>query len=411
MALRILYNEAYTRNCFGMVQRLLSSERLLSSVPQPAVANETSEPKANNDIDRPKKLLTPFRTTENDPRNHNEQHLTRYYTLPESSKESLFTHGGIPKLYGELSHAFTQTCIMVRKPFLEVKNYIETVDYSKPAVRIVLYGKPGFGKSITLTHILHYGHNAGFMLVHVPWVNIFMRRCKDASPSETKPGMMDVPINAAAWLVHFRTQNTLLLKSLNLKTKRSYSYGPHDVINEGAPLEELIEYGIGRAKYACDVVENLLSEVKEFSNSGLFKTMVVIDGFNGLFAPFLITERRQKLNARCTLALPFLDMTRFDWCNGIAIVTVDRVAHHDMFNAESDLPNYLLGKDGWEHLDPFIPVEVGKYDLAEINSTIDYFIDRRWIQIPEGKNEAGRAELAALCNGNGYDLMKICARL
>lgn len=41
--------------------------------------------------------------------------------------------------------------------------------------------------------------------------------------------------------------------------------------------------------------------------------MVVIDGFNGLYAPFLKTQRRKVLEARCTLALPFLDITKFDW--------------------------------------------------------------------------------------------------
>lgn len=131
-------------------------------------------------------------------------------------------------------------------------------------------------------------------------VNVFMRRCKDAAPSESKPGMMDVPINASGWLVHFRTQNLQMLKKLNvscfegqwgrfllsfkikkstvfyltfilfqLKTTSSYQFGPRDTINEGTSLEELIEFGVGRAKYACDVVEVLLKEVKAYSNSGL----------------------------------------------------------------------------------------------------------------------------------------------
>ena len=54
-----------------------------------------------------------------------------------------------------------------------------------------------------------------------------------------------------------------------LKTTNSYQFGPRDTINEGTSLDELIEFGVGRAKYACDVVEVLLKEVKAYSNSGL----------------------------------------------------------------------------------------------------------------------------------------------
>ncbi|XP_034239715.1 28S ribosomal protein S29, mitochondrial [Thrips palmi] len=413
MALRILHNELFSHHV-GVMQRLLSSERVLSSAARTAAALDTSNPdggEASNKKTAQPKIVASFRTQESNPTKHKESHLSRYYTVPGDISKTLFQYGGLPKAYEKLCHIFTETAIMVRKPYLEVTNCIESVDFSKPAVRIVLYGKPGHGKSMTLAHVVHYGYSAGFMLVHVPWVNTFMRRCKDASPSESKPGMMDVPIDAAAWLVQFRTQNQHLLKTLNLKTSKPYQYGPRDIIEQGEPIDALIEFGIGRAKYACDVVEALLREIKGFSNSGLVKTMVVIDGFNGLFAPNLKTQRRKILEAKCTLALPFLEITQFDWCNGVVILSVDQLAHHDMFKAESNLPLYLLGKEGWEHIDPFIPIMVDKYDTAEMNSSLDFYIDRRWIQHPGGQTEAGRAELRSLCAGNGFELMNLCAPL
>ncbi|KAE8752602.1 hypothetical protein FOCC_FOCC000724 [Frankliniella occidentalis] len=413
MALRILHGEFLSHHV-GVMHHLLTPERLLSSVAaRPALstlidgnissANETSPPK----------ILSPFRTGESDPQNHSESQLGRHYTIPEDIKQTIFKHGGLPKKFDELTHVFTETSIMVRKPFLEIKDYVKKIDFNRPAVRFVLYGETGQGKSMTLAHVVHYGFNAGFLLVHVPWVNSFMRKSKDISPSESKPGMLDVPINAAAWLVHFRAQNQHLLQKLDFKTSKSYQYGPRDTIDAGAPIEELIEFGVGRAKYACDVVEDLLREVKSASNSGLFKTMVVIDGFNGLFSPFMKTLRMKKkvIHQRCTLALPFLEISRFDWCNGVVVLSVDKHAHTDPFNAESALPLYLLGKEGWEHLDPFIPINVEEYNTAETNSALDYYIDRRWIQHPGAQSESGRAELRAMCGGNGLELLKLCAPL
>lgn len=66
---------------------------------------------------------------------------------------------------------------------------------------------------------------------------------------------------------------------------------------------------------------------------------------------------------------------------------------------------------GWEHTDPFIPVEVRKWDTAELNALLDYLCDRHWLQHPSAKTEEGRAELRTLCAGNAKELLKICEPL
>lgn len=68
-------------------------------------------------------------------------------------------------------------------------------------------------------------------------------------------------------------------------------------------------------------------------------------------------------------------------------------------------------KQGFEHLDPFIPILVDQYDQAELNSALDYYTERRWIQHPSAKSEAGRAELRTLSGGSGFELMRLCAPL
>ena len=37
------------------------------------------------------------------------------------------------------------------------------MDFDKPALRFMLYGRNGCGKSITLAHMTHYGHQEGFI--------------------------------------------------------------------------------------------------------------------------------------------------------------------------------------------------------------------------------------------------------
>lgn len=46
--------------------------------------------------------------------------------------------------------------------------------------------------------------------------------------------------------------------------------------------------------------------------------------------------------------------------------------------------NSISFLQGVDFLEPFLPIEVPKYSNAELQSVMDYYIDRRWIQAPEG---------------------------
>lgn len=79
-----------------------------------------------------------FRTAEINPINHNESHLNRFYTLSPQMRKQLFQYGGIPKKYMELSDSFTELSILVRKPALEIIEYLERTDYTKSVNKYVL---------------------------------------------------------------------------------------------------------------------------------------------------------------------------------------------------------------------------------------------------------------------------------
>ncbi|XP_063239134.1 small ribosomal subunit protein mS29 [Bacillus rossius redtenbacheri] len=354
-----------------------------------------------------------FRTFESNPVNHTTEHAARFYVVPPEVRLKVFQYGGLPKIFEKQLKTFGEPSIMVRNPALEVLHYLRTAAYSKPAVRYVLYGKDGCGKSVSLAHILNYGSVSGFLLVHVPWARNWMRYPKEVATSSSNKGCVDLPLDAATWLVHFKSQNVALLNALDLRVSKSYTWTKREETPVGAPLVDLIEFGINRVKYACDVVLALLQEIKLHSTEGRCKTLVVIDGFNAFFNPDIRMKTEDKVKVKpsmVTLAQGFLEITKNDWCNGAVVLSIDRqVGPAD--KKESELPFYNLGKQGFEHLDPFIPIRVVEYNEKEIESCLQYYIERRWLQHESGRTEAGRKELEFLSGRNPLRLMTLCSPL
>ena len=65
---------------------------------------------------------------------------------------------------------------MVRDPAIQIINTVKNIDLEKPAVRFVLYGRTGCGKSITLAHVTHFGHNQGFITMTFSQVSRLRQR-------------------------------------------------------------------------------------------------------------------------------------------------------------------------------------------------------------------------------------------
>ncbi|KDR19525.1 28S ribosomal protein S29, mitochondrial [Zootermopsis nevadensis] len=384
------------------ISSVLHKQRLFCTAAQASQILATNE-----------KHITSFRTAESNPLKHNFDHAYRFYTIPVEVKNQLFQHGGLPKYFNEQAKAFMETCVMVRDPALEILHYLKTADYSRPAIRYVIYGESGCGKSITLAHILHYGLTAGFLLIHVPWVPNWMRVCKEVSNSATREGYVDLNLDAAEWLIHFKNQNAALLNNIDLRVSKEYAWSKREKTEEGVPLLELVEHGINRVKYASECVVALVKEIKLHSTQGRCKTLVVIDGFNAFFHPrtrVVTAEKIQVPPSKITLTEAFIEITKYDWCNGAVILTVDKTGVADD-RRESFLPIYQLGKEGFEHLDPFVPISVREYSEKELESCLDYYVDRRWLQNEKSFTEEGRKELKYLCGMNPRRLMHVCAPL
>jgi len=101
--------------------------------------------------------INEFRTAVSNPGEHSAVQVAKFYTIPAEQKKQIFGGGGLPKQYEQQIKTFTEACLMVRNPALELLQYIKDTDLTKPVVRYVLYGENGTGKTLTMAHVLHYG--------------------------------------------------------------------------------------------------------------------------------------------------------------------------------------------------------------------------------------------------------------
>ncbi|GLH12111.1 28S ribosomal protein S29, mitochondrial [Gryllus bimaculatus] len=283
--------------------------------------------------------------------NHNLEHEGRFYVVPPAVCNQLFRFGGIPKGYEVQAKTFDETCLMIRKPALEVINMMKVADYSRPIVKYVLLPD-------------------------------WMKKCKDHTRSETREGFRDTPLDSAAWLAHFKTQNQHLLSQTDLTVTSNYTWSKREETRSGSPLLELVDLGINRIKYASNIIVALASEVKALSSSGRCKTLVAIDGFNCFYNKrTMIKDENWKIVPpfQLTVTEAFINLVNYNWA--------------------------------FELLDPFIPVHVPCYSEKEFHSCMDYYMERSWIQNENGNTEEGRSELMYLSTMNPYQLMKICGPL
>ncbi|XP_025412493.1 28S ribosomal protein S29, mitochondrial [Sipha flava] len=354
-------------------------------------------------------IPTAARTDKTNPADHDHHDESKFYTIDPKTITSLFQMGGLPKPFTEQTQMFAETALMVRKPALEVIRGLKLADYQKPVIRYLLYGQTGSGKSLSLAHILHYAHNSKFILYHIPYVPIWLKYDrKEVNWSTTKNGLADIPLIAAQWLKHFKHQNEVLLNELNLTTSQDYVWSIRETTPKGTILNELITHGINRAKYACDCMDILLNELKAHCSNNKCKMLVAVDGFNAFFneKTDLKTEDRVRVTPQqISMVQTGLSAVLSDWNNGaVVMVTSPRAALNT--KRESHLPIYLCGRQGFEHIDPFIPVMVPELTTTEFNNMLDYYEEKRWLQ-----KTGGRKELEFLTSRLPAELMARCASL
>ncbi|OQV22154.1 28S ribosomal protein S29, mitochondrial [Hypsibius exemplaris] len=422
-------------------QQMLRSQRVIASE-LVQKAEEKSEPSsssaASTSEEVPMELprVQARRTSQQNPADHTMDVEGFFYTVPPAVVEPLFgwtrpvsnTRGAAGatdmrsrtlQYLHEQGLTLREYALMIRQPALEVMDYIKKSDLSLPAVRYVLYGRHGSGKTASLAHILHFFAANDWLIVHMPRVTYYNRHYKEVADSTFHPGRIDLPVCSVEWLQHFLSQNSAILKdpSRKLLTHKTYVWSKREETPAGSPLLDIVELGIKRGRYANDAIGVLMRELKLLAPETGQKVGVVVDVVNALFSPTLIPRVNKTTVPAEVLSLycHFRSIVRNDWTNGAIVTSVDRRnvtgEVHDHDGGGNYLPRYLLRGPGWEWMDPCIPVHVKDYQDKELTNCLDYYMETRWLQHENAGTQKGRDELKFVSGMNPGVLRSLVSRL
>ncbi|KAI8792535.1 28S ribosomal protein S29, mitochondrial-like isoform X1 [Biomphalaria glabrata] len=363
---------------------------------------------------QPEKINNVCRTHENDPRNHTLDHVGLYYTIPVEEINGVLKNCVHP-WHLRLMNTFNEYGMMVRKPAVELNGYIQNVNLNHPIPRFVLYGRTGAGKASILLHTMQRFHRDGWLILSVPWAGRWVRGWyKEVSESTYKAGRYDLPTDGAEWLAHFKHQNEG--KLANLKTTSEYIWTKRENAAVGTPIEEIINFGQTRIKFSSDCVGVILKEIRNQAQTLGLKVLVVVNAVNAFYTQWnqlnaLKNSGKKKLHpSEISLIHNFKKMLTPTWTNGVAVCTVEE-ACNNLNERENYTPLYLLKQEGFEALDPFVPILVPEYTEKEALSTINYYIEHNWIQNAHGRTEEGKKEIIFVSNNNPFKLYQVCTSL
>ncbi|XP_022346567.1 28S ribosomal protein S29, mitochondrial isoform X4 [Enhydra lutris kenyoni] len=347
--------------------------------------------------------------SEDDPAGAGEQREGRHYRIPLQDLPTVFPHG-LPRRFSLQVRTFNEACLMVRRPALELLRHLDDTNFAHPAVRYVLYGEKGTGKTLSLCHVVHFCAKRDWLIVHVPDAHLWVKSSRGLLRSAYSRRRFDQPVEAANWLKSFKTANERFLSQI--KIQETYMWNKRESTEKGRPLGEVVEQGLTRVKNATDAVGIVLKELKSQSCSGAFRLLVAVDGVNALWGRTTLKREDKSLMAPEELALvhSLRKMVRNDWHGGAVVLALSQTG--SLFTPRmACLPQELLGKEGFDALDPFVPILVSNYSPEEFESCIQYYLENSWLQHEKAHTEEGKKELLFLSDANPGQLERLCAYL
>lgn len=352
---------------------------------------------------------TVSRTSDSDPAKHGEQHEGQYYSIPLQDLKTVFPHG-LPPRYMMQVKTFGEACLMVRKPALELLTYLKNTKFTHPAVRYLLYGEKGTGKTLSLCHAVHFCAKHDWLVLHIPDAHLWVKNCRELLQSTYNRERFDQPLEASTWLKNFKTTNKRFLSQIKVQGK--YVWNKRESTEKGSPLGEVVEQGITRVRNATDAVGIVLKELRSQSSVGHVRLLVAVDGVNALWGRTTLKREDRTLIAPEELSLvhSLRKMVKNDWHGGAIVLSLSQTG--SLFKSRAAyLPQELLGKEGFDALDPFLPILISNYNPKEFESSFQYYLENNWLQHEKAPTEEGKKELKFLSNCNPGQLERLCAAL
>ncbi len=203
-----------------------------------------------------------YRLTKTDPHQLDEADIGSFYTVDKADFEG-YLHGFFSVPHRRLMDTFDDRSLMVRAPALEVTHCLSQLDYSRPLARFIFYGARGAGLSSQQAQVAHWCGRHDWLLVHGVALERCLRFTPDLTKSASRPGRWDTPGAAVTWLKYFADMNRGWLASRQPKLTADVVWNLNETSSAGTSWDQVIQFGIGRPKYATDCIGVLLREVRK----------------------------------------------------------------------------------------------------------------------------------------------------
>ena len=308
--------------------------------------------------------------SEQNPGNQCSKHVGKYYTVPRETVSTLFTHGFPKPAFLDEVKTLGECNIRIRKPAVSI---LETMADESVARKIVVYGQDGCGKTITLSHILHYCYLKNWLILFVPSIFKIVHSKQAVLPSPYKPARYDQPEEALSWLKTFQILNDKHL--LQIKTTKEYKVGQKISIDVGSSVSTVINQAFHRPNFATDAVGITVREVQRLSSE--IPVLFAADEFNGLFWKTSLKnpETNDWLKPQdLSMVHHFERLLKHSSLleRGRYVLALSRTGMERTF-CSSYNHLQLLGPQGISAVGSYEPIQVSEYDDNELLQCLKYY--------------------------------------
>jgi len=360
-----------------------------------------------------------FRCNESNPENHTLKDLGLFYKLPDDLLNKVVTEKWNTFMYSNqfLRHtkAFNEHCQMIRRPGLELVHYLKHANYDLPVNRYLLYGPTGAGKSMTLQYAIQYAMSQNWLVVPClntwDWTHFHYtgkeEKRQEVTKSSFEENRYDQPEKAADWLRTFHLVNHKLLSTLH--TTKTYVWTQRDETPAGSTFLQLVEVGLARMRYAPDIIGALVKEILLQDSKNFPKTLLAVDCVNVFFHQPQYLKMMYGFIPQASELSYFHNVRKMmqnTWNNGAVVAAISTFNGQIPTDIEEH-PYDSLTSEGFNCLDPHVPIRVPNYTDKEVLSQLAYYIERKWLT-GKALTQAGEAELIQISDHNPRDLVELC---
>ncbi|CAD6195267.1 unnamed protein product [Caenorhabditis auriculariae] len=342
--------------------------------------------------------------------------LGKMYEIDKNTAKQLNLAKYLPSPLAKQMDTLDELVTLVRSPFLEILACMRVVDRSLPSLRLVLWGAFGTGKTVTLNQAVHHAQQNGWLIVQLRSAMDLTRNVSEVEMSTFASGRINDPTNAVVILQDFKQQNQAVWKRLaEAKTSRDYEWSKSERTPQGKPLVDIVEMGISAPYLATDCVGALFRELRlHSSNAADLKVLVAIDDANSLWGKTLVkrADRTFASPSDLSLVVHYRRLIANDWTNGCVLLVADKKEIADArkeLEVSRNTPLELFGEEGFEFIEPFLPIETSQYTEEEANTMYKYYVEKNWLTTPNARSEEGRRQLMHLSAFNPYYYERLCA--